>query len=145
MTEEIKSNFVNNYFSEEGLNYSLVRLPIGNCDFSKKLYSYSKKADLSDFSIKQDNEDIIPMLKDITKLKNVEIFSTPWSPPKFMKNNKMLKHGGRLIGRYRQNFADYFVKYIKAYLNEGFKINYITIQNEPDASQSWESCLYDSN
>ena len=56
-----------------GLDYSLGRLTIGSSDFSDKSYSYSKKPDLSDFSIKQDNEDIIPMLKDITKLKNVEI------------------------------------------------------------------------
>ena len=63
LDEENKNKFINDYFSKEGLNYSLVRLPIGSCDFSLKSYSYSNKSDLSDFSIEKDNEYLLPLLK----------------------------------------------------------------------------------
>ena len=34
------------------------------------------------------------------------------------------------------------MKYIEEYKKEGFNINYVTVQNEPNAIQTWESCLY---
>ena len=61
-----------------------------------------------------------------------------------MKSNKMLILGGKLLDKYKQLYADYLIKYIKAYENESININYITVQNEPNAVQTWESCLYSS-
>ena len=34
------------------------------------------------------------------------------------------------------------VKYLEEYKKEDININYLTIQNEPNATQSWESCRY---
>ena len=62
-----------------------------------------------------------------------------------MKNTHFLCLGGNLRHKYRQTWADYFVKYIKAYKEEGFDIKYVTIQNEPNAIQLWESCLYNED
>ncbi|MBQ9298593.1 MAG: glucosylceramidase [Clostridia bacterium] len=144
LDSEKKEKFIQDYFSEDGLNYALARLPIGSCDFSIKSYSYSNKPDLSDFSINKDKEYIFPLLNDANNKKELTIFSAPWSPPKFMKNSKMLILGGKLLPKYKQTLADYFVKYIKAYQDEGFNIKYVTVQNEPNAIQTWESCLYDA-
>lgn len=36
------------------------------------------------------------------------------------------------------------VKYIEAYKNIGIKIDFITIQNEPNVLQRWESCLFNT-
>ncbi len=131
------------YFSKDGLNYSLGRLPIGSTDFSPKSYSYSYKEDLSDFTIEKDKEYILPVVKNALKINpNLQFLSSPWSPPKFMKTNKMLTLGGKLLEKYKQTWANYFVKYFKAYKNEGIDIKYTTIQNEPNAVQLWESCLY---
>ena len=52
LPQEKKECLINDYFSKDGLNYSLARLPIGSCDFSIKSYSYASKRNLSDFSIK---------------------------------------------------------------------------------------------
>ena len=54
----------------------------------------------------------------------------------------MLILGGKLLDKYKNLYADYLVKYIKAYEKENINIDYITVQNEPNAIQLWESCLY---
>lgn len=140
---EKQTSFFNEYFSKNGLNYNICRLPIGSCDFSIKPYSYSNKSDLSDFSIEKDKKYIIPTIKQALKLNpNLKFISSPWSPPKFMKSNKKLIQGGKLLDKYKITWANYLTKYIKYYKDEGININYITVQNEPNATQEWESCIY---
>lgn len=139
---EKQKSLINDYFSQSGLNYTMGRLPIGSCDFSLSSYSYSKKPDLSDFSIERDKEYILPFLKSVLSKKSLKLLASPWSAPKFMKTNKMLILGGKVANKYKQTWADYIVKYIKAYNNLGINIDYITVQNEPNAVQIWESCLY---
>lgn len=138
-----KDEALNEYFSKSGLNYNFCRLPIASTDFSLKSYSYCTKNDLSDFSIEKDRQYIINIVKQALKINpNIKFISSPWSPPKFMKNNKMLILGGKLLDKYKNLYADYLVKYIKAYEKENINIDYITVQNEPNAIQLWESCLY---
>lgn len=145
LPQEKKENLINDYFSKEGINYSIARLSIGSCDFSIKSYSYASKRNLSDFSIEKDKQYITPFLKSaVEKNPNLSLLASPWSPPWFMKNTRLLIFGGKLRSLCRQAWADYFVKYIQAYKNEGFDIKYLTVQNEPNAIQKWESCLYDS-
>ena len=142
LPSEKKKKLLDDYFSIKGLNYSLGRLPIGSSDFSKNSYSYSNKTDLSDFSIKKDYEYIIPFLKEAFSIKPIKLLSSPWSPPAFMKSNKKLTLGGKLMPKYKEIYANYLVKYIKAYKEAGFNIDFMTVQNEPNATQLWESCLY---
>ena len=59
-----------------------------------------------------------------------------------MKDNKNLNNGGKLLKKYKKTWAEYLVKYVKSYILENINIDYMTIQNEPNASQSWESCIY---
>lgn len=145
LSTDIQANIMKEYFSNNGLNYNIGRLPIGSSDFSPKSYSYSVTPDLSDFSISQDEQYIIPIVKSAKKINpNLHFLSSPWSPPKFMKSNKMLVLGGKLLDKYKNTWANYLVKYITAYKQHGINIDYITIQNEPNAIQIWESCLYSS-
>lgn len=143
LPEDKKKQFMQDMFGE--INYSLCRLTIGSCDFSLKSYSYAKKKDLSDFSIEKDKQYIIPFINDALKVNpNIKFLATPWSPPKFMKNTKTLILGGKLLNKYKQTYADYFVKYINAYSELGINIDYVTIQNETNGMPYWESCLYNS-
>ena len=136
-----KETFINDYFKD--INYSLCRLTIGSSDFSLSSYSYSNKKDLSDFSIKMDEKYIIPFIKDILKVKpDTKFLASPWSPPKFMKNTKLLNLGGKLLDKYKPLYAEYLAKYILEYKNHGINIDYMTIQNESTAIQLWESCIY---
>ncbi len=141
--EKIYNNIIDDYFLKDGLNYSLCRLPIGSCDFSLNSYSYSYKDNLSDFNIKRDQKYIIPTIKSAQERnKNIKFVSSPWSPPAFMKDNNDLNNGGRLLKKYKKTWAKYLVKYVQNYMLENINIDYMTIQNEPNASQSWESCRY---
>lgn len=138
-----QKQLIKEYFSSEGNCYSFCRLPIGSTDFSPKSYSYSSKPDLSDFSIKQDENYIIPIINEAKKENpNLKFLSSPWSPPKFMKSNKMLVLGGKLLDKYKQTWANYISKYILEYKKYGINIEYVTVQNEPNAVQIWESCTY---
>jgi glucosylceramidase len=59
-----------------------------------------------------------------------------------MKTNGSMLKGGTLLPEYQQSWANYFVKFIHAYEKEGVPIWGLTVQNEPMASQTWESCLF---
>lgn len=143
VNNEIYNQIIEDYFSDKGLNYSFGRLPIGSCDFSLDTYSYSYENDLSDFSISRDMKYIIPTIKSaLNRNKNIKFISSPWSPPAFMKDNKKLTRGGKLKDEFKQTWADYLVKYVEAYKKENINIDFMTIQNEPDVSQFWESCRY---
>ncbi len=70
------------------------------------------------------------------------LFGSPWSPPAFMKTNNDMLHGGKLKPEFYQSWANYYTKFIKAYEREGIRVWGISIQNEPMATQTWESCIY---
>lgn len=140
---DLKNKIIDEYFDKDGLDYSLCRLPIGSSDFSCKSYSYSSKKDLSDFSISKDMEYIIPTVKiALERNPNIKFLASPWSPPSFMKDNKSLYLGGKLKDKYKSLWAKYLVKYVQEYKKQNINIDYMTIQNEPNATQPWESCRY---
>ena len=141
LNDDLKKEFIASYFIDN--SYSLIRIPLGSCDFAEESYSYSYKKDLSDFSIEEDYKHIIPLLQDILIEKpNVQFLASPWSPPKFMKSNKMLSLGGKLKKEFYETYAKYITKYILAYREIGIIISYLTIQNEANAAQIWESCQF---
>ncbi len=142
LSKENKKNFINDCFNINGLNYQYIRICIGSCDFSLKSYSYAKNKDLRDFNINHDKLYLIPLIKDILKIKNIDIIASPWSPPTMYKNFKLLNFGMKLAKRHYNNYANYLIKYLEYFYNEGININYITMQNEPIARQKWESCKF---
>lgn len=141
--KKLSNQILDEYFSKNTLNYQFARISIGSCDFSLKSYSYSYKNDLSDFSIEQDLKYVIPTIKSAQKRnKSLKFLASPWSPPAFMKDNDNLYHGGKLLPQYKKLWAEYLVKYVISYQAQGIPISYMTVQNEPNAKQIWESCFY---
>jgi glucosylceramidase len=136
------------YFDKEkGIGYSLCRIPMHSCDFSSKSYSYDE-ADgdtaLKYFSIAPDKKFKLPFIKMVQETARGEIsfFTSPWSPPAWMKTNHNMLEGGKLKPRYQQSWANYFVRFFQAYQKEGISFWGMTVQNEPMAVQRWESCIY---
>lgn len=141
--EQISDQLLDEYFLESNMNYNFCRLSIASSDFSLNSYSYSNKTDLSDFSISEDMKYVVPIIKMAQKRnKSLKFLASPWSPPAFMKNNKSLLNGGTLLPDFKKLYAIYLVKFIEAYQKENINIDYMTIQNEPNAVQTWESCIY---
>ena len=134
------------YNKEKGIGYSLTRTTIHSCDFSSESYTYIEDGDkeLNTFNIDHDRQYRIPMIKRAIKAAGGELllYVSPWSPPAFMKTNGSMLQGGKLLPEYRQSWANYYAKFIKAYEAEGMPIWGLTIQNEPMATQTWESCIY---
>lgn len=134
------------YFdAQKGIGYSLGRTHIHSCDFSSHSYTYVKDHDekLQSFSLEPDLKYRIPLIKEILgRNRNLKLFVSPWSPPAWMKSNNNMLQGGSLLPQYRQAWANYYVKFIQAYQKQGIAIWGLTVQNEPMAKQSWESCIY---
>lgn len=145
LDEEGKAALVEAYFDpEKGIGYSFGRCSLNSCDFSTRDYIYVEEGDetLESFSLKEEEKYVAPFLKDVLAKTEVSLFASPWSPPAFMKDTKRVIHGGKLLPEYYEVWADYVVKYILAYREKGVNITAVTIQNEPMASQMWESCVY---
>jgi glucosylceramidase len=134
------------YDREKGIGYTVARTNINSCDFSSDMYTYVKEGDesLKSFNVDHDKKFKIPMIKAANQMTGgkLTLFASPWSPPAWMKDNKDMLHGGRLSDKYYATWAAYFVKFIKAYQQEGVNVWGVSIQNEPMATQRWESCLY---
>lgn len=134
------------YFGESGLHYNMGRCHIHSCDFALGNYTYVKENDetLESFDIAHDRDNMIPMIKRAMEKAQDDliILSSPWSPPAYMKTNGEMNHGGKLKEEYRRLWAEYVAKYVQAYRAEGIPVRYITVQNEPEAVQTWDSCVY---
>lgn len=71
-------------------------------------------------------------------------FSTPWTPPPFMKTGNRGSYGeigGKLSTDKYQAYADYLADYVKGFkINKGIDISGVSLQNEPDWKPEYESC-----
>jgi len=135
------------YFDpESGLGYSMGRTHINSCDFSLGNYAYDEVDGdfaLKHFSIERERSAILPMLKEALRLSGgLKLFASPWSPPAWMKTNRQMNGGGRLRPECRDVWARYYCRYIREYEKEGIPFWGLSVQNEPEASQNWDSCLY---
>ncbi|MEN9756771.1 MAG: hypothetical protein RL755_958 [Pseudomonadota bacterium] len=134
------------YDDEQGIGYTMARTSIHSCDFSSQSYTYVQDNDatLDSFTIAHDLTYRIPLIKKAMQMAGgqLTLLASPWSPPAWMKTNGSMLKGGTLLPEYQQIWANYFVKFIHAYEKEGVPIWGLTVQNEPMASQTWESCLF---
>jgi len=131
---------------DKGNGFSLCRTNIHSCDFSSSSYTYAEAGDtsLESFSIEPDLKYKIPFIKAaLEKSENtLKLFASPWSPPAWMKTNNDMLHGGKLLPQYNQTWSNYFVRFVKEYEKAGIPIWGLSVQNEPMAIQTWESCIF---
>lgn len=130
-----------------GNGYTLCRTHINSCDFSAGNYAYDGVEgdhELVHFSIDRDHRALLPMIRDAFQVagRPIKLVASPWSPPAWMKTNGKMTHGGRLREDCRATWAKYYCRYICEYEKEGIPIWGISVQNEVEATQTWESCLY---
>lgn len=147
LSKKNRDTIINAYFSPEGANYSLTRTHMNSCDFSLDQYSYAPvEGDtlLKNFSVKEDQPDLIPFIKDAMKSSEdgFKIFASPWTAPPWMKTNNDWV-GGKLKPEYYDTWALFFSKYADAYKKEGIDIWGFTVENEPHGNgNNWESMHY---
>jgi glucosylceramidase len=118
---------------EKGIGINYLRITIGSSDFSIGTYSYCDSPDINKFDIPEiDRNELLPVLKEILEINpTMKILASPWSAPAWMKSNNSM-YGGSLRGEEVYNdFAEYFVRYVQVFEQEGIHIDALTIQNEP--------------
>jgi len=147
VNEEVRKKALELYFDpEKGIGYSIGRVSIHGCDFSLSSYTYIEEGDseLKTFDISRDFDYVIPTIKAAEKIagKSIKLLGSPWTPPAFMKDNNSPIKGGHLLEKYAPAWANYYVKFVEKYREQGLNIWGITVQNEPAAVQRWDSCIY---
>lgn len=75
----------------------------------------------------------------------LKVLISSWSPPAYLKSNNDLV-GGTLIGSPNYDYAGFALWWadsIDAWSLAGVNADYISMQNEPDYTASWDSCRFD--
>jgi glucosylceramidase len=142
-----REKLLHNLFDPSELGLSFCRTCVGASDYSTKAYSFddgTEDPELKRFSIAHDQKYILPVLRQARKANpDLFLFASPWSPPGWMKaNGSML--GGSMRKHFLSSYANYFLKFLKAYEADGVTINAVTVQNEVDTDQdgNMPACLW---
>lgn len=147
MGKEDKEVLLDSYFKETNLAYCLTRIHMDSCDFSLEHYeamSDSNDRQMQSFDLARSEKYIFPMLEEAQMVTDapIRVMVSPWSPPSFMKTNGERNHGGKLKDEYKPFWADYICRYIKELRKRGYNVTRMSLQNEPNATQTWDSCVY---
>uniref|UniRef100_A0A8C9H6B3 Glucosylceramidase n=1 Tax=Piliocolobus tephrosceles TaxID=591936 RepID=A0A8C9H6B3_9PRIM len=131
------------YFSEEGIGYNIIRVPMASCDFSIRTYTYADTPDdfqLHNFSLPEEDTKLkIPLIHRALQLaqRPVSLLASPWTSPTWLKTNGAVNGKGSLKGQpgdiYHQTWARYFVKFLDAYAEHKLQFWAVTAENEPSA------------
>lgn len=146
-----KEAVLKGYFDQDhGHGYTLCRVHMNSCDFSLGNYAHADTpgdVDLKHFSIARDEQALIPFIQAAQRVSSrpIQLLASPWSPPAWMKTNHQMNHGGKLLPEYRPAWAKCYVKFIQAYAAHGIPVWGVSVQNEPAATQRWDSCIYSAD
>lgn len=147
LSEKKQQEVLNAYFNEKtGNNLTFARTHMNSSDFSLENWACVEEKDetLESFSMKRTDKYITPNLQKANKIKNqnLKIMISTWSPPAWMKDNNDMNHGGKLLPQYKELLAKYWVKFLDNIKARDLNVELISIQNEPAATQTWDSCLW---
>ena len=147
MSGEKRREVLDACYGPKGLSYTLGRVSIDSCDFSLGHYCAVTDPDdaaFKDFSLARDEQYVEPLLRAAEQAAGgpVPLLLSPWSPPAFMKDTGARNGGGHLKPEAYARYADYLATYLAAYRAKGFTVRALSVQNEPLAVQTWDSCQY---
>lgn len=138
-----QEQLLRSYFSEEGLQYNLVRVPMASCDFSLHAYTYDDVPDdfeLRHFALRDEDTKLkIPLLHRAAAMAKqpLSIYGSPWTAPAWMKTSGSFVGKGTLKGeaggKYHRAWARYFVRFLDEYRKHNVTFWALTAENEPTA------------
>lgn len=126
-----------------GIGYSLARTHINSCDFSLENWSCWDAPDAT-LDMHRYEACIFPAIRDARRIAGdpMRLLASPWSPPAWMKTNRQMTHGGNLLPDCRDAWARSLCDWMLGCQQAGVAVWGLTVQNEPAATQVWESCRY---
>jgi len=163
---EARNSVLKAFYSSEGCAFNLARMPVGANDYAVDWYSLNEtKGDfaMAHFNLERDRQRLIPFIKAAQAVQpGLEVWASPWCPPSWMKNNDSyacqsgpvndlkpemqgteMRTQFRMEAPYLNAYADYMVRFVKAYAQEGIAIRALHVQNEFNSCQVFPSCVWD--
>ena len=140
MSPADRTAFLTEVFDRErGMGSSLIRVCIGGSDFSMDEFTWCDEPGLEHFAVHPlDEQYLFPVLDEIFAINpDVQIIASPWSAPLWMKVGEDGRtphsqwYAGHLGEAYYQDYAQYFVRWIREMQRRGYDILAVTLQNEP--------------
>ncbi|CAL7949938.1 unnamed protein product [Xylocopa violacea] len=137
LSKATQDQLLRSYFDKGGSRYTLGRVPIGGTDFSTRPYTlddHENDTSLKHFSLAPEDYNYkIPFIKEAKKLNpEIKFFSAAWSAPAWMKtNNKIRGFLDFLKTEYYQLYANYILKFLDGYKENGIDIWAVSTGNEP--------------
>ncbi|MBQ7183423.1 MAG: glucosylceramidase [Clostridia bacterium] len=149
MPEALRRSFIDGYFGPDGLGYTVGRTSVDSCDFSREMYAADDvpgDTALTRFDTSRPFKYVMPLFEAARAAagRDLVMMMTPWSPPAWMKTNSSRVGGGALRPEYRAVWAEYICRYILEARKKGMKAELLSVQNEPKAVQTWDSCLFNA-
>lgn len=149
----MQDDILKSYYSKEGIEYTIGRIPIASCDFSARVYTYDDSPgdfEMSNFTLAPEDLNLkIPNIKKAMSLSSepIWLFGSSWTSPAWMKTTNPSVGGGFLIGEpggpYYKAWAKYYVRFVQEYERRGVPIWGLTTQNEPTiaivAGPDWQT------
>jgi glucosylceramidase len=142
----VREQVMEAYFDpQRGQGYNFCRTHMNSCDFSLGNYADAAQPGdvaLESFNVTREKEHLFPMIQQAARRASFKLFISPWSPPAWMKDSGAMNQGGKLLPQYADSWALHYVRFIEALKAEGLDVWGLTVQNEPNATQTWDSCTY---
>ena len=144
-----RAQILSEMFAPAGLDLSFLRVPIGATDFTVggRPYSYDSlppgrvDPQLRHFSIAHDDAYLLPALRSaLTIHPGISLLASPWTPPNWMKGNDALGNAdglGVLRSADYGPWAQYIVRFLRAYAAAGVKVGALTPGNEPGVPSAY--------
>jgi glucosylceramidase len=140
-------------YGADGARFAFGRIPIGASDYAIDRYTLDETpgdTSLASFSIERDKQLLIPFVKAAQGVKgNIRFWASPWTPPTWMKQEPFSP--GNVLSAFDGGtmkddditmtaFAQYLVKFVQAYAQQGIPIEAISPQNEPNYTGNYPTC-----
>ncbi|CAL9705692.1 unnamed protein product [Knipowitschia caucasica] len=145
LSSATQDQLLRQYFSSEGIGYSVVRVPMASCDFSTRLYTYADSPEdynLEHFTLApEDIQHKIPLLQRAQSMSPVplSLLASAWSAPAWMKTNGALIGKGSLKGnpggKEHKSWAQYYIRFFEEYAKYNLTFWALTTGNEPSAGK----------
>jgi len=158
-TKALQDQALQLLFGTDGCHFNWGRIPIGASDYAMDRYTLNENSgdtEMTKFSIERDKLKLIPYIKAAQAVRSdIRFWASPWTPPTWMKSSPYQSPGNPVNafdgGTMKSDdailkaHALYFVKFIKAYADQGIKIDYVSPQNEPNYSQNYPSAIWSAS
>ena len=94
--------------------------------------------------IAPDGSSVETNIMQMAQARGARVWSAPWSPPAIYKSTNSVNGGSFVSGSANyQNYAAQLANYVATMKNNyGINLYAVSVQNEPDVAQTYESCLW---